>query len=182
MLKNGVRKNLGILNGKEHQEAMHQLPLLRVRSSRLFKRRGMKIKTIALWSGRCANHSLILLKRESDSMSCTTSSYSSCLTSPVDVSHDNTEISVVKRRQWSEASQQNRDSAIFDLGLDLEAAWREEAVGLAVQLHHYAQDTWQAPTPRAQAIKQVIVHLNFFSTCLQYFFFPFLRHILNWSV
>lgn len=88
-------------------------------------------------------------------MSCTTSSYSSCLTSPDDVSSDHTESGVIKRRQWAEASQQNRDSAIFDLGLDLEAAWREEAVGVAVQLHHYAQDTWQAPTSRAQAIKQV---------------------------
>lgn len=87
-------------------------------------------------------------------MSCTTSSYSSCLASPADdVSQDS---GVVKRRQWAEASQQNRDSAIFDLGLDLEAAWREEAIGLTVQLLHYAQDTWQAPTPRAHAIKQVI--------------------------
>lgn len=89
-------------------------------------------------------------------MSCTTSSYSSCLASPDDYSQDgSTESGVVKRRQWAEASQQNRDSAIFDLGLDLEATWREEAVGSTVQLHHYAQDTWQAPTPRAQAIKQV---------------------------
>ena len=84
-------------------------------------------------------------------MSCTTSSYSSCLTSP----DDSFGSGVVRRRQWTEASQQNRDSAIFDLGLDLEAAWREEAVGLAVHLNHYANDTWQAPTPRAQAIKQV---------------------------
>jgi hypothetical protein len=98
------------------------------------------------------------LKRESDSMSCTTtSSYSSCLTSPDDSSHEDSIAGsgVVKRRQWAKSSQQNRDSAISDLGLDLEAAWREEAVGTTVLLHHYAQDTWQAPTPRAQTIKQV---------------------------
>lgn len=89
-------------------------------------------------------------------MSCTTSSsYSSCPTSPDDSSHEDS-IGVVKRRQWAKASQQNRDSAISDLGLDLEAAWREEAVGITVLLHHYAEDTWQAPTPRAQTIKQVL--------------------------
>lgn len=94
-------------------------------------------------------------------MSCTTSSYSSCLTSP----DDSVSSEVVKRRQWAEASRQNRDSASFDHGLDLEAAWREEAVGLVVQLHHYAQDTWQAPTPRAQSIKQVpyLAIFGFFS-------------------
>lgn len=94
-------------------------------------------------------------------MSCTTS-YSSCLNSPDDSSFqdqkdqsDSSESGLVKRRQWVQASQHNRDSAIFDLGLDLEAAWREEAVGLTVQLHSYANDTWQAPTSRAHAIKQV---------------------------
>ena len=86
-------------------------------------------------------------------MSGTTSTYSSCLTSPVDSFHEVTE--AVKRRQLSESNQQNRDSAIFDLGLDIEAAWKEEAVGLTVQIQHYANDTWLAPTARAQAIKQV---------------------------
>lgn len=119
-----------------------------------------------------------LKKRESDSISCATSSYSSCLTSPDDSSPNN---GVVKRRQWAEASQQNRDSAIFDIGLDLEAAWREEAVGITVQLHHYAQDTWQAPTPRALAIKQVcrILLLNYsFYICT----INKSRHISSWSV
>lgn len=87
-------------------------------------------------------------------MSCPTSNYSSCLTSPVDSFHEST--GPVKRRQWSESNQQNRDSAIFDLGLDLEAAWKEEAVGLTVQIQHYANDTWQAPTARAHSVKQVI--------------------------
>ncbi|XP_057373987.1 uncharacterized protein LOC130694896 [Daphnia carinata] len=104
-------------------------------------------------------------KRENDSMSCTTtSSYSSCLTSPDDSSHEDS-IGVVKRRQWAKASQQNRDSAISDLGLDLEAAWREEAVGITVLLHHYAQDTWQAPTPRAQTIKQAYIELERMTEC-----------------
>ena len=98
-------------------------------------------------------------------MSCTTS-YSSCLNSPDDSSSqdqkDGSEGGQVKRRQWVEASQHNRDSAIFDLGLDLEAVWREEAVGLTVQLHYYANDTWQAPTPRAHAIKQVSPFFKYF--------------------
>ena len=83
-------------------------------------------------------------------------SFSSCLTSPDDMSASSfSDSSGVRRRQWAEASSQNRDSAIFDLGVDLEAVWREDSVGVPVQLSSFANDTWQAPTPRAHAIKQV---------------------------
>ena len=92
----------------------------------------------------------------------TETSFSSCLNSPEEeLTTSSSSSGIVKRRQWAEASQANRDSAIFDLGLDLEAAWREEAVGLTVQLVHYAMDTWQAPTPRAHAIQQVLIILKF---------------------
>lgn len=125
-----------------------------------------------------------LLKRESDSMSCTTtSSYSSCLTSPDDSSHEDSVAGsgVVKRRQWAKSSQHNRDSAFSDLGLDLEASWREEAVGSTVLLHHYAQDTWQAPTPRAQTIKQVCLSLRHNRVSLTHILIHLQRPTSNWN-
>ena len=95
-------------------------------------------------------------------MSCTTS-FSSYLTTPDDFSTASASTATssgwhesdVRRRQWAEASHENRDSAIYDQGIDLDAAAREESVGVSIQLRSFAQDTWQAPTPRAHAIKQV---------------------------
>jgi len=95
-------------------------------------------------------------------MSCTTS-FSSFLTTPDDFSTVSISTAAspgwsdsdVRRRQWAESSHENRDSAIYDQGIDLDAAAREESVGVTIQLRNFAQDTWQAPTPRAHAIKQV---------------------------
>lgn len=71
----------------------------------------------------------------------------------------------VRRRQWAESCHENRDSAIYDQGIDLDAAAREESVGVSIQLRNFAHDTWQAPTPRAHAIKQAYVELELKTGC-----------------
>lgn len=145
------------------------------------------------WEGTPTDSSSSILtplqeKRGRDSMSCTTS-FSSYLTTPDDhpgcraskaeedlgsssscpsqtgKEKEKEKESEVRRRQWAEACHENRDSAIYDQGIDLDAANREESVGPAVQLRTFAQDTWQAPTSRAHAIKQAYVELEMMTGC-----------------
>ena len=119
-------------------------------------------------------------------MSCTTS-FSSFLTTPDDcfTVSASTAASVssyesdVRRRQWAESCHENRDSAIYDQGIDLDAAAREESVGVSIQLRNFAHDTWQAPTPRAHAIKQVNTLLNVLFSFL--FFLRLLWNYLHWN-
>ena len=59
-----------------------------------------------------------------DLLSCTTS-FSSCLASPQEEEEPS---SGVKRRQWATTSQSNRDSAVYDIGVDVESAWNEEVL------------------------------------------------------
>ena len=95
-------------------------------------------------------------------MSCTASFYSLPTSIPCDQDDDEDlepmpkDESTVKRRQWVETSKSNRDSAVYDIGVDVDASWTEEAVGPRIELHSFAESKWQAPTPRACAIKQVL--------------------------
>jgi hypothetical protein len=101
-------------------------------------------------------------EKENDSMSCTASFYSLPTSSQCDEDDDDDlepipkDESTVKRRQWVETSKSNRDSAVYDIGVDVDASWTEEAVGPRIELHSFAESKWQAPTPRACAIKQVL--------------------------
>jgi len=47
---------------------------------------------------------------------------------------DNGGASRKRRSQWAETSKQNRDSAVYDVGVDVDAGWTEEAVGPRIQV------------------------------------------------